>query len=139
MPFLFSNFPPLRTEYPTYVDKFKELLKRSDSVSIATGYISTDSAIDLKTIVEANSGPRIKLCVGMHYFEGLSPVQLDALKSLDSSLRNNELGEVYLVTTFPFHGKIVSFSKKTPSSDRSSDPRIYLILSRGSASTKRIS
>lgn len=108
---LFSNLSPLRTDTRKYADVFKDYIKQSDSVQIASGYISTDSAVDLKNIVEANGGPKIKLCVGMHYFEGLSPVQLDALRSLDTVLRKRELGDVSMVTTFPFHGKLVSFGK----------------------------
>lgn len=109
MSLLLSNLPPLRTKSKTYTDTFKNLLKDADSVNLATGYISTDSAIDLRNIIEANGGPSLNLCVGMHYFEGLSPVQYDALKSLDKSLREHKLGQVFMVTTFPFHGKIVSF------------------------------
>lgn len=111
MPLLFSNFPPVRTEYPTYTETFKNLLRLSDTVKIATGYISSDSAVDIKSIVESNGGPHIDLCVGMHYFDGLTLVQSDALKELNNSLKKNDLGGVHMVTTFPFHGKVVSFSK----------------------------
>ncbi len=111
MPLLFSNFPPLRTEHKTYPETFKNLLSQADHLKIASGYFSTDSAVDLKGIIEANGGPAIDLCIGMHYFEGMSPVQLDALKSLDDALQAQNLGQVYMVTTFPFHGKIASFRK----------------------------
>ncbi len=111
MPLLFSNFPPLRTPNRTYADTFKNLLSEADYLRIATGYFSTDSAVDLKGIIEANGGPAIDLCIGMHYFEGMSPVQLEALRGLDTALQTNSLGKVYLVTTFPFHGKISSFQK----------------------------
>ncbi len=112
MALLFSNFPPLRTSYPTYSSIFKENLQVSEKVKIATGYISSDSAIDLKRIIEDNNGPHVELCVGMQYFDGLNPAQKDALESLNTSLQNNNLGRVYMVTTFPFHGKVVSFSRK---------------------------
>jgi hypothetical protein len=111
MTLLFSNLSPLKQEMPTYPETFKDLLRNSDLVNIATGYFSTDSAVDLKTIVEVNKGPKIELCIGMHYFDGMSPVQLDALVSLNKSLIGNNLGQVHMVTTFPFHGKIASFSK----------------------------
>lgn len=110
MAFLYSNLSPLRTKYSTYSETFKRFLYQSNQIQIATGYISSDSAIDLKGIVEANNGPTIDLCVGMHYFDGLSPVQLEALSSLDNCLREKDLGQVHMVTTFPFHGKLVSFS-----------------------------
>jgi len=111
MSLLLSNLSPLRTQFKTYSKVFKELLESSDQLHIASGYISTDSAVDLKTIIETNGGPRLELCVGMHYFDGLSASQLDALRSLDETLRSNKLGQVYMVTTFPFHGKLVSFTK----------------------------
>lgn len=112
MSLLFSNFAPLRTSHKTYTDTFKSLLKDSDHIRIATGYISADSAIDLRSIVEANGGPKIDLCVGMHYFDGLSPIQMQALQNLDEKLRQDNLGQVHMVTTFPFHGKVVSFSQR---------------------------
>ncbi|HYG83403.1 MAG TPA: restriction endonuclease PLD domain-containing protein [Verrucomicrobiae bacterium] len=111
MSLLLSNLSPLRTQFKTYTKIFRDLLEDSDQIHIASGYISTDSAVDLKSIIEANGGPRLELCVGMHYFDGLSVAQLDALRSLDETLRNNNLGQVYMVTTFPFHGKLVAFSK----------------------------
>ncbi len=110
---LFSNLAPLRTDFPKYSDVFRDYLKQADYVRIASGYISTDSAVDLKNIIEANGGPKLNLCIGMHYFEGLTPVQLDALQSLNEVLRTRELGGVSMVTTFPFHGKLVSFSKES--------------------------
>lgn len=111
MPLLFSNFPPLRTEAGTYNKTFKDLLELSDSIDITSGYISADSAIDLKNIIEVNGGPRLNLCVGMHYFDGLTPTQLFALQELDRVLRNSDLGSVFMVTTFPVHAKVASFSK----------------------------
>jgi hypothetical protein len=112
MSLLLSNLSPLKTQFKTYTKVFKDLLEESDQIHIASGYISTDSAVDLKSIIEANGGPRLELCVGMHFFDGLSVSQLDALRSLDESLRNNNLGQVYMVTTFPFHGKLASFTKE---------------------------
>jgi len=111
MSLLLSNLSPLRTQFKTYTKVFRDLLEDSDQIHIASGYISTDSAVDLKSIIEANGGPKLELCVGMHYFDGLSASQLEALRSLDQTLRDNELGQVYMVTTFPFHGKLVSFTK----------------------------
>lgn len=111
MALLFSNFPPLRTSYSTYASAFKDNLQNAEKIKIATGYISADSTIDLKRIIEENKGPYTELCVGMHYFDGLNPSQKEALETLNNSLQNNKLGRVYMVTTFPFHGKIVSFLK----------------------------
>lgn len=110
MPLLFSNFPPLQTSRKTYQDVFEDLIKQCDVLHIASGYISNDSLVDLKTLVEANAGPRIELCVGMHYFEGLTQAQKIAVESLDNLLKGSSLGGVYFVVNYPFHGKLASFS-----------------------------
>lgn len=112
MPFLFSNFPPTRTNFQSYPDAFRDLIKKCDELYIATGYISTDSLVDLASIIEINKRPKLELCIGMHYFDGLTPNQHEALLRLNEVLTNNDLGSIYMTVTFPFHGKIVHFSEK---------------------------
>lgn len=112
MSLIYSNYPPLNTNSDTYHDAFTGLLEKSDKLKIASGYVSADALIDLKSIVEANGGPFIELSIGMHYFEGLTIQQKDAVEDLDSTLRSKNLGGVYFVVTFPFHGKIASFKNK---------------------------
>lgn len=111
MSLIFSNYPPIDTRSETYHDAFIGLLEQSDNLKIASGYISADALIDLKNIVESNGGPYIELNIGMHYFEGLTKQQSEAVADLDSTLRSMKLGGVYFVVTFPFHGKIASFMK----------------------------
>lgn len=109
MSLIYSNYPPLKTNSETYHDAFTELLEKSDRLNIASGYVSADALIDLKSIVEANGGPYIELNIGMHYFDGLTKQQKEAAEDLDNTLRSNNLGGVYFVVTFPFHGKIIGF------------------------------
>lgn len=109
MNLLYSNYPPLKTERPTFHDAFTDLLQRSDKLRIATGYISADAIVDLKSIVELNGGPFIELNIGMHFFEGLTIQQKEALEELDGLLKEKQLGGVFFVVTFPFHGKVMSF------------------------------
>jgi NgoFVII restriction endonuclease len=111
MSLIYSNYPPLKTESDTYHEAFTKLLELSDYLKIASGYISADALIDLRSIVEINGGPRIQLNIGMHYFEGLTKQQKEAVEGLDTTLRNMSLGGVFFVKTFPFHGKLISFSK----------------------------
>lgn len=111
MSLLFSNLSPLKTSNKTYFDVFRNYFENAQEVNIASGYISTDSVIDLRSIIEANNGPSLDMCVGMHYFDGFTKTQLDALNSLDGFLRDSNLGVVRLVVTFPFHGKIANFKK----------------------------
>jgi len=110
MSFLYSNFPPVRTNRLTYSQAFRDLLKLSEEINIATGYISTDSLVDLASVIEANGKPRLNLCVGMHFFDGVTPTQKEALNKLNEVLLSKELGGVYINVSFPYHGKIVSFS-----------------------------
>lgn len=112
MSLIYSNYPPLKTNSETYHNAFTELLEKSDRLKIASGYISADALIDLKSIIEANGGPHIELSIGMHYFEGLTKQQKEAVEDLDNTLRSKNLGGVYFVVTFPFHGKIISFKNR---------------------------
>lgn len=111
MSLIYSNYPPLQTGSDTYHEAFTKLLESSDSLKIASGYISADALVDLKSVIEANGGPNIQLNIGMHYFEGLTKQQKEAVDDLNKVLRENNLGGVYFVVTFPFHGKLISFSK----------------------------
>lgn len=112
MSLIYSNYPPLKTDSATYHSAFTELLEQSDKLSIASGYISADALVDLKSIVEANGGPHIELNIGMHYFEGLTKQQKEAVEDLDTTLRSADLGGVNFVVTFPFHGKVISFTQE---------------------------
>ncbi len=112
MALLFSNFPPVKTELDSYTEIFHKLIKSSDELSIASGYISADSAVDLRNIIEQNHGPKLTLCIGMHFFEGLTNSQKVALESLNDYLTLNNLGGVFVSVTFPFHGKLASFKSK---------------------------
>lgn len=111
MSLIYSNYPPLKTDDENYHDAFTGFLEKSDVIKIACGYISADALVDLKSIVEANSKPAIELNIGMHYFDGLTSQQKEAVADLDNTLRSKELGGVFFVVTFPFHGKVASFIK----------------------------
>lgn len=112
MSLIYSNYVPLETESDTYHEAFTRLLELSDRLKIASGYISADALIYLKSVVEANGGPYIELNIGMHFFDGITKQQKEAVEELDTALRKNKLGGVFFVVTFPFHGKLISFSKR---------------------------
>lgn len=46
----------------------------------------------------------------MHFFEKFTKPQYEAAKRLNDFLRNSNRGQVQLVTTFKYHGKLYSFS-----------------------------
>lgn len=51
----------------------------------------------------------LNLIVGMHYFEGFSYGQYDALKNLANILQCQNLGNVYLASSVKYHGKVYLF------------------------------
>lgn len=90
-------------------DIFVNYLRDSDSITMATGYISSDSLIELSKIVEINHKPKIELMIGMHYFEGFTRSQYEAASSLNQILNSKSLGGIYLSNTRKFHGKMYHF------------------------------
>ena len=110
MKLLASNFEPLRTEHSTYVETWTKMFDQSDELNIAVGYASNDSVLYLKSLIEWNQPKRLNLCIGMANFDGIFQSQLYALRELDSFLKTEELGGVYLANQFPFHGKMQTFS-----------------------------
>lgn len=111
MEFLFSNYPPVKTEYKTFSDMFYSLIPQSSKLNISVGYVSSDSLMELKRIIELNSNlHEINLIIGMHYFEHFTKIQYNAAMVLNDFLSENHLGEVKLVNAFKYHGKLYSYS-----------------------------
>jgi hypothetical protein len=112
MELLLSNILPVRFAKRDTGSCFENLLESADSVRIATGYVSVDSMVELKRVVEENKKPYLELMIGMHGFEGFTHLQYETAMSLDEYLRSNDAGGVKVSTAFKFHGKIYTFSKK---------------------------
>lgn len=111
MEFLFSNYPPAKTKCNTFVDTFYGLIPQASKLDIAVGYVSSDSLMELKRILELNNNiQQLNLIVGMHYFEHFTKVQYKAAMVLNEFLTNNQRGEVKLVHAFKYHGKLYSYS-----------------------------
>ncbi len=114
MEFLFSNYPPIRTDCKTFADAFYALIPQTSKIDIAVGYVSSDSLMELKRVVELNDNiHELNLIVGMHYFEHFTKVQYKAAIVLNDFLTENHLGEVRLVNAFKYHGKLYSYSKES--------------------------
>ncbi len=111
MNFLHSNFPPLKTNFQTFSEKFDELLYLSDKIQIASGYITADSIAELNRIIVLNKKPKMDLVIGMHYFDGFTKKEYNAAVDFANYLIENDMGCVYLSTAFKYHGKIYSFLK----------------------------
>lgn len=112
MELLLSNFG--KAKYITHSktrDIWNVNLKHADSIKIATGYISSDSLIELAKIVELNKKPKIDLLIGMHFFSGFTKAQYDSALELHNILRYKKRGNVFISKSTMFHGKLYSFTK----------------------------
>jgi hypothetical protein len=110
MELLSSNFSPLKITKNSFVSRWEELFALSPEVRIAVGYISNDSLLHLTKLLELNEPKRLEICIGMAFFDGLTRSQFEAVDVLNERLLKDNLGELKIVRTFPFHGKIYEFS-----------------------------
>lgn len=111
MEFLFSNYPPMKTEYKSFSDAFYGLIPQTSKLDIAVGYVSSDALIEMQKMIEYNANlQNVNLIVGMHYFDKFTKVQYDAAMRLNQFLAENQLGGVRLVNAFRYHGKLYSYS-----------------------------
>lgn len=112
MELLLSKILPFnKHKNKTFAETFLKLLKVSDSLTISSAYISTESLTEIKRIIEVNNGPSLNLAIGMHYFDGVTKVQHEAIKYLDNYLRKSSMGGVYINKLFRYHGKVYVFKK----------------------------
>lgn len=109
MELLFSNLPPMRTPFRKFSECFYEQLQNHKGADISVGYITADSLTELKGMVEQNDIHRLNLTIGMNYFEKFTALEYNAALDLNEFLQNNHIGQVNLVTTFMYHGKLYSF------------------------------
>jgi hypothetical protein len=105
-----SNYRPLDTKTKTFPDAFFSLLQNSTSVRIASGYISEEAIAELLGLYNHGLKAELFLIVGMHYFEGFSAGQYEALLALSDMLSKNNFGNVFLSKVSKYHGKVYSFN-----------------------------
>ena len=110
MEFLFSNYPPIKTGFRSFSDTFYSLIPQSTQLDIAVGYVSSDSLMELKRILELNGNiSQLNLIVGMHYFEHFTKVQYKAAMVLPSlispfAIISRASSSVYLSTSINSSG-----------------------------------
>ena len=113
MEFLFSNYPPMKTDCRSFLDMFYGLLPVSSEIDIAVGYVSADSLVELQKTIELNCNiHKLNLIVGMHYFDKFTKMQYNAAIHLNKFLIENKLGGVRLVNAFRYHGKLYLYSNE---------------------------
>jgi len=114
MSLLYSSIPPLKAHpgQETINEAFHRLAHDSDEISIAVGYISLLSLAELDEVVRANNVSRITLTIGMYGKEGMPERSYHAAKAYNREWQKDGLGEIRLVRSFAFHGKLYYFAKK---------------------------
>ena len=113
MKLLYSNILPLGTEdnQQTIADCFEEQLSKSDRIEIAVGYVSRASLDELDSLVEKYHIRNICLNIGMYYIEGMPEGSYHAALKLNKKWIADGIGEVRIIRTFKYHGKVYCFYK----------------------------
>lgn len=95
-----------------FLDVVDRSFARAQNVDIASGYTSLDilNKYEADFIRLATNGGRVRLLVGMAFYEGLSQSKLDMLMHMSSDLQAlNSSNGVFVCYVRKFHGKIYRF------------------------------
>jgi hypothetical protein len=104
-----SNYKPMDTKGRGFPDTFFSLLQNSAAVKIASGYISEEAIAELLGLYHRGLKTKMSLIIGMHYFEGFTIGQYEALLALAELLKEDRFGDVFLSRVSKYHGKVYSF------------------------------
>ena len=113
MNFLYSNILPLATKngQNTIIDSFNQQMSLADRVDIAVGYTSAASITELERMVIKADIKNIRLIIGMYYIEGMPESAYHIALKLNQKWRDAGIGEIRIVKTFKYHGKVYCFYK----------------------------
>ena len=113
MKILYSDILPLDIEKgkQTISECFFELADISDQIEIATGYVSEASLWELNSIINKSSISSVTLIIGMYFIEGMPEKTFHTAIKLNQVWKEKEIGEIRLIKTFKYHGKLYCFLK----------------------------
>lgn len=113
MEILYSDILPLTIEgnQKTIIECFNRQAEASDKIEIAVGYISRASLDELEKIVDNLHIKQISLIIGMYFIEGMPENSYHAALRLNKKWIEKGIGEIRLVRSFKYHGKLYCFSK----------------------------
>lgn len=113
MKLLYSDILPLGLEagQESISDCFHREIINADRVEIAVGYVSRASIDELDSITENCETSNVCLTIGMYYIEGMPEGSYHAAVALNSKWKSTGRGEVRVVKTFKYHGKLYLFYK----------------------------
>lgn len=113
MELLYSNILPLGTEdgQETIINCFHEQIEKADSIEIAVGYTSAASITELEMLAEKCKLKQIRLTIGMYFIEGMPEGAYHTALKLNQKWRETGIGEIRIVKSFKYHGKVYCFYK----------------------------
>lgn len=113
MVLLYSEIPPLpdNTNLETINQCFHRLFTQADEVTIAVGYISRNALDELDALVHRYRPKNITLTIGMYHIEGMPERLYHQAQTLNARWIESGQGEIRVVTSMKFHGKLYYFSK----------------------------
>lgn len=112
MELLTSKNPILRSIQGENVSDYRSsLIQTASEFNIATGFVSSESLVELQRIADLRNGElSINLFIGMNYLSGFTQLQYKVLERLDEYFRLNKIGSIYVSPRALFHGKMYSFN-----------------------------
>lgn len=111
MKILYSNILPLEVDedQQTVLQCFCDEAAHSDSIEIATGYVSKAALVELDKIVSQYNLHHIALTMGMYYTEGIPEAIYHTAIELNHRWVEAGIGEIRIVRAFKYHGKLYAF------------------------------
>lgn len=111
MKILYSNILPLPIEdgQETVSEGFHREAAHSDSLEIATGYVSKAALEELDRIVSQHNLHHISLTIGMYYIEGMPEAIYHTASAINHKWVEAGIGEIRIVRAFKYHGKLYAF------------------------------
>lgn len=113
MKLLYSNILPMAIseDQDTIVEAINDQMQLADRVDIAVGYVSRASLEELDVLIEKNNIKNISLNIGMYYIEGMPESSYHTAIRLNKKWQENNIGEIRMIKTFKYHGKLYVFYK----------------------------
>lgn len=111
MKILYSNILPISVEngQETVSECFHSEAAHSDSLEIATGYVSKAALEELDRIVSQYNLRHISLTMGMYYIEGMPEAIYHTASAINQKWVEAGIGEIRIVRAFKYHGKLYAF------------------------------
>ena len=111
MKLLYSDILPLGIEdnQETFTERFVVEASSSDSIEIATGYVSKAALRELEHIVDQCNIRHVVLTIGMYFIEGMPEGIYHTAIALNHKWVEAGIGEIRIVRSFKYHGKLYAF------------------------------